>query len=48
MEEITELAGYRFVDDLERELLTEEQLDQKYRAGEREYVIRKRKEEATR
>lgn len=41
MEELTQLVGYDRIAALEQSLLTEEQLDRKYGAGERHYVIRK-------
>jgi hypothetical protein len=41
MEEITALAGYDRVDALEREFSLEEDLERRYGAGERAYVVRK-------
>jgi 2-methylisocitrate lyase-like PEP mutase family enzyme len=40
MEELTDLVGYRRINQLEQELVSSEQLERKYGADERDYVIR--------
>jgi 2-methylisocitrate lyase-like PEP mutase family enzyme len=40
IEEITDLVGYARVDALEKEFMLDDFLDARYRAGERDYVVR--------
>ena len=40
MDELTDLVGYRRINQLEQELLSNEQLERKYGADERDFVIR--------
>jgi 2-methylisocitrate lyase-like PEP mutase family enzyme len=44
MEEITALAGYEKIEGLEREFSLDEDLERRYGAGERSYVVRAAKE----
>ncbi|OWT65763.1 carboxyvinyl-carboxyphosphonate phosphorylmutase [Candidimonas nitroreducens] len=40
IEDVTELMGYEFIDALERSVLSEEELQRRYRDAERSFVIR--------
>ena len=39
-DEITELIGYAFINELESQFLLEDQLEKKYGSGKADYVVR--------